>query len=342
MAGEGSSAMRRWRLGFAACLVALAAAVLALAPHLTDSAELVRLRNALLLDVAPETRFDWTPAERPADFQVERGPVDPRFAERAAALELGTLPSDWERALGIARHLLENRQGRVGRPIQSNLEETYARIRAEGEGYCGDYADVFSALAIAAGLEVRAWAFSFDGFGGRGHVFNEVWDRGSGQWRMIDVFHNLYATDAAGDPLSAQAFRRAMRADQAAVRLVTIEPAARPVFKYESKAREFYLRGLDEWYLWWGNNVFDYERAGLVQVLGPLSRSLEQLGGIAQGVHPRIRVLPDAANAEELAVMQRLKWRVHGALVTALVALVGALVCLGGWLRARRAVGGWT
>src|SRR3712207_6947241 len=49
-----------------------------------------------------------------------------------------------------------------------SLEPTYEVIRNTGRGYCGDYADVYTALALAAGLSVRSWAFSFDGFGGRG------------------------------------------------------------------------------------------------------------------------------------------------------------------------------
>lgn len=332
-----SARVRNWRRGFAAAAAAMLLAVLPLAPHLADSAELVRLRNALLLDEVAETRFDWTPAEVPADFRTEPGPVDPGFALRVAALDLAALSSDWERALALGRHLLANRQGPVGRPIQADLEQTYQRITRSGEGYCGDYADVFTALALAAGLEVRAWAFSFDGFGGRGHVFNEVWDGASREWRMIDVFHNLYATDEAGRPVSALAFRAAMRDGGEALRLETIEPAARPVFKYEEKAREFYLRGLDQWYLWWGNNVFAYDRAALVRVLGTVSRSLEQLGGIAQGEHPRIRVLPDAANEAEVAAMERLKRRLLACLAVLLVAFAAALVCLWGWRRARRA-----
>lgn len=329
-----SARMRNWRRGFIVSAAALLLAMLPLAPHLTDSAELVRLRNALLLDHVAETRFDWTPADMPADFRREPGPFNPRFDARVAALGLGALPSDWDRALALARHLLENRHGPVGRPIQSDLEQTYQRITRYGEGYCGDYADVFTALALAAGLDVRAWAFSFDGFGGRGHIFNEVWDDGSGEWRMIDVFHNLYMTDEAGRPVSAQAFRAAMRAGGADLVFETIEPDARPVFKYEEKAREFYERGLSQWYLWWGNNVFAYDRAPLVQAFGKVSRSLEQLGGIAQGEHPHIRVLPDPANAAQVAAMERLQKRLLASLVVGVVALLSALMCLWGWWRA--------
>jgi hypothetical protein len=319
---------------FFSSLLMLAAATL-VAPHLTDSAELVRMRNALLLD-ARESRFDWTPATRPNDFAQETGPIDPAFAHRVAALPIDPSSADWERALVIARHLLENRQGSVGGAIQSDLESTYVEIRGTGGGYCGDFADVFTAMALAAGLDVRSWAFSFDGFGGRGHIFNEVWDGESGQWRMIDVFHNYYMTDRDGGVLSAQAFRDHMRSDPDEVQLQIIEPAAKLVFVREDRARDFYHRGLDEWYLWWGNNVFTYDRAGLVRTLGRMSPSLEQIGGIVQGVHPQIRVLPDPANRRQLEALQGLGKRLWLALILGVVGVSGAVTCAVGWKRARK------
>lgn len=328
-------ARRLWQHAFLACAAAMALALASLAPWLSDSAERVRLRNALLLQASSGSDFDWTPAAVPADFALEQREADPRFQRRVAELGLDRLQGSWARALAIARHLLENRRERVGQPIQSDLEHTYQRIRASGEGYCGDYADVFSALALAAGLPVRSWAFSFDGFGGRGHIFNEVWDGEAGAWRMIDVFHNYYMTDGSGRPLSALAFRERLRRGAPDLRLALIEPAAKLVFKYEDRAWDFYRRGLDQWYLWWGNAVFSYDRAPLVRAFAPVSRSMEQLGGIAQGVHPRLRVLPDGANADELAALERLRRRLFIAGGVFLLALLGLAACAAGWWRAR-------
>jgi len=329
--------VRRWRRGFWAAVAVLMLAVGSLLPHASDSAELVRLRNALLLDAQPALA-DWTPERMPLDFARERHAPSPAFQARVDAMNLPALASDWERALAIARHLLAARHFSVGHPIQSDLERTYAVIRSTGQGYCGDYADVFAAMAIAAGLPVRSWAFSFDGFGGRGHVFNEIWDAQSGRWRMIDVFHNLYAANDDGTPVSALEFRAALLRDAGALRLVAIEPRAKPVFKYEDRARDFYRRGLGEWYLWWGNNVYTYDQAALVRTLGTVSRSLEQLGGIAQGVHPRIRVLAEVSNRPQVEAMQRLQRRLWITAALGIAAALAAMVCAWGWsASARRA-----
>jgi hypothetical protein len=328
--------VKRWRQACLTACAVFALAVLSLTPYLRDSAELVRLRNALLLDPVAETHFDWTPHRAPADFKQDPpGAATPAFAQRVAALDLAALPSDWDRALALARHLLANRQGRVGRAIQSDLEQTYQVIRRSGEGYCGDYADVYTALAVAAGLPVRSWAFSFDGFGGRGHIFNEVWDAPSGRWRMIDVFHNYVMYGPDGQPLSAREFRDLMRDRPGQVQFQTIEPAAKPVFRVEAKAREFYQRGLDEWYLWWGSAIYRYDDALLVRALGPLSRSLEQLGGIVQQVHPRIRVLVEDGNRARFDAMQRLQRRLRATAAVALLSLLVALYCAVRWWRMR-------
>lgn len=325
------------RRGLIACVLVALAALLSLAPYLRDSAELVRMRNALLMDAGPTTSFDWTPASMPADFAVERALPEPRFSARVQALRLEQLPNDWERALALGRHLLENRHKEMGTPIQSDLEQTYRVIRDTGKGYCGDYADVYTALALAAGLQVRSWAFSFDGFGGWGHIFNEVWDAQAGRWRMIDVFNNLYFVGADGAAMSALELHAALRQPGSALRLQPVEASALPGFKFEDKAREYFRRGANEWYLWWGNAVYSYDRAPLVRIAGGLSRSLEQLGGIAQGVHPRIRVLDDAGNERQRAAMQRLRLHVLAVLGIEMLALVGALALLLAARRARRA-----
>jgi hypothetical protein len=313
-----------------ACALVIAVSALSLLPYAGNSAELVRMRNALLIDFVQTSRFDWTPSTMPADFAVERALPSPQFSARVQALQLQQLPSDWERALALARHLLENRR-QLGQPIQSDLEKTYAAIRADGSGYCADYSDVYAALALAAGLQVRAWAFSFEGFGGRGHVFNEIWDAQASRWRMIDAFSGLYPVDDAGQPMSALEFRKLLLGG-AQVRMVEIDPKAAPVFWVEGRAQEYYMRGIHQWYLWWGNGVYTYDNALLVRALGPLSRSLEQLGAIVQRVHPRIRILAEPENQALVERMQRL--RLH--LMVLLVASVAAVLATAGLLLAHR------
>ena len=327
---------RSRRSGLMACALVGLVAITSVVPYASDSAEIVRLRNALVLDNVESTRFDWAPAAAPADFAMERAPASPAFRQRVRALGVDRPGNDWQRALAIGRHLLENRRSKVGDAIESDLEGTYRVIRATGGGYCGDYTRVYSAMALAAGLTVRSWAFSFDGFGGHGHVFNEVWDSQSASWRMIDVFHNYVVTAADGRPLSALEFRDAILHAEEFPRLVPIEPSTVPVFEYERKAREFYRRGMAEWYLWWGNQVFSYDNALLVRVFGPVSRALEQLGGIAQGVYPHIRVVVDDENRSLFRSMHWLKVHLLVALAAVIGAIVAAAVIVASGYRARR------
>lgn len=292
--------------GMLACILAMAVSVGSLLPYLGDSAELVRLRNALLIENQPAAA-DWSPETVPPDFKLQSGPPAAYFIEVVTALDLDAQASNWERALILADHLLEQRTGAVGGAIQSSLKETYRTIRSTGRGYCGDYADVFAAMAVTAGIPVRLWAFSFDGFGGSGHIFNEVWDERERRWKAIDPFHNYYFTGPDGQVLSALDFRSLMMADSSLPGFRPIAPEASPVFSQESRARAFYVDGLPEWYLWWGNNVFEYDNAFLVRLLAPLHRAMEQLGGFIQGRHPRIRVLPEARESSAYERMLELR-----------------------------------
>lgn len=321
--------------GVLACILAIAVSVGSLLPYLADPAELVRLRNALLIEDKP-TVIDWSPETVPRDFKLQSSPPADFFMDVVAALELDPQASNWERALVLAGHLLEDRTDQVGGAIQSSLEDTYRIIRGTGRGYCGDYADVFAAMALTAGIPVRLWAFSFDGFGGSGHVFNEVWDEQEGRWKAIDPFHNYYFTGTDGQVLSAMDFRSLMMIDPLLPGFLAIEPRAKAVFSEESRARAFYVDGLAEWYLWWGNNVFEYDHALLVRLLAPLHRAAEQLGGFIQGYHPRIRVLPVAR--ELVAYERMLSLRVQVMLAFWISLASGAvllLLVMQGWRQRR-------
>ena len=294
------------------------------------------MRNALLLDAGSAGPFDWSPATVPVDYMLERGPPDRRFVDVVDRLKLVTLPSDWDRAVAIGRHLLSSKQKLVGGPIKADLAETHRRIVDRGEGYCGDFVDVFTALALASGIPVRAWAFSFDGFGGHGHIFNEIWDAQAGRWMMIDVFNNYYVAGSDGAPLSALAFRAALQANATNLRMLPVDRDARPMFKYEERAWEFYRRGLAEWYLWWGNNIFSYDRALLVRTLSGVSRSLEQLGGIAQDVHPHIRVVATSDNQPQRDALRRLQLHLLVVLAVGVLAVCVLVMSLVGWARSGR------
>jgi hypothetical protein len=270
----------------------------------------------------------------PGDFKLERGAPDRMFATTVRKLDLAAVPSDWERALAIGRHLLSAVGPHSGGAIQSDLRTTYRRIVQNGQGYCGDFVDVFTGLALAAGIPVRAWAFSFDGFGGDGHIFNEIYDRDAGAWRMIDVFNNYYFVGGDGTPLSALAFREALQRG-VPLRIVPVSSSAPPRFKYEEKAWAYYQRGLPQWYQWWGNNVFSYDQTPVVRGFVRVSRSLEQLAAIAVGVHPQIRVLAEERNAQQRSAMHRLRWRL---LATALLFVVSVVLGIAYGVARRRAV----
>jgi hypothetical protein len=102
-------------------------------------------------------------------------------------------------------------------------------------------------------------------------------------------------------------------------------PEARPGYREEAKLREYYVRGVDQWYLWWGNNPFDYEHASAVRWLTPVARPLAQLGAIAQGVQPQAVALATEANADMRAAIGRLRWHLS---IVALSMLAGAVLLL--------------
>jgi hypothetical protein len=323
------SAGNRWR---SICLVATLVSVVLLgflAPHLSSSEGLVKLRNSLLIQ-PHALDHDWSPVAVPADFMLDQGAVPRSYTELIERHRLREAGGDWPTALAIARHLLSGGRRSSG-PIKADLKLTYERIVGAGAGYCGDYSDVFIALANAAGVFSRSWAFSFDGFGGHGHIFNEVWDSQARQWRMLDVHNNVRPEDMEGRPLSAVELRERLLAAQP-VRWLPIEPATRPGYRDEAKLVDYYRRGLPQWYLWWGTNVFEYDDARAVRVLAPLGRSLEQLGGIAADVHPGFRVLATPDNVDARAALSRLRWLLLVLPMTVVVAFVAGLL----WWRAAR------
>ena len=324
----------RWRNGFWGCLAVLLLCLLSLGPYLRSSTEVVRMRNALLLVDTEGHRFDWTPSAVPEDFMQERGAVDPMFVEAAKQLGLASMPSDWDKVLTISQHLLSNPQ-LVGSPIQSNLRDTYQRILKEGTGYCGDFTRVFMAFAIAAGIPVRAWAFSFDGFGGHGHIWPEIWNRQLQRWQLVDIFNNFYFYGPDGIPISAADFRQAVLAAPQSIHTALLSPGARPGYEHEDKLWAWYRQGLAEWYMIWGNNVFSYDLALRARNLGHFSRSMEQLEAIAIGVYPHVRLMVDEGNRGQAEALWRV--RMHLLLVgwLGLVSMLGALLCLIMWMRAR-------
>jgi hypothetical protein len=309
-------------LGVAAIVLPL----LSLLPYTLSGTEAARARNSLVLDDTADASIDWTPPQVPPGFLVDRGPADPVFIAVAQRLHLAELPTDWDRAVAISRHLLGSSPRLPGGAIQADLQTTYRRIVGGGYGYCVDFVQSFSAIAGAAGMPMRSWAFSFDGFGGHGHILPEIWNRQAGEWQVLDLFNNAYFT-IADKPLSAREFRAAMLAGRP-IRMHRLDPSARPGYIHEEKAWDYYRRGLPEWYLWWGNNPFSYDQAASVRMFSPVSRSLAQLGAILQGVHPHIHVLATPENRARIDALRQVRLHLWGVVVSVLVGLIVVAVTL--------------
>ena len=288
------------------------------------STEAVRLRNALILEVGTESDFEWTPKQVPAGFLWERREPLPQFAIDAKRVTGASDEGDWAKALSLAAMLVRN--ARRSEPVQADLSATYRAILEEGRGYCADYVDAYLALAHAAGLGARAWAFSFDGFGGHGHALVEVFDRSRQKWLFLDVFNNVHALDRESrEPLSAMEFRDFVLGRRDAP-LIQRNGPSRLGYRVETKLLDYYRKGANEWYLWWGNNVYSYEAQAAVRLTGYLSHSLGQLAAIAVGVHPRIKAMPIPDNRAQIDRMLSLRWSLF-VVAGAVAALCVLLAC---------------
>jgi hypothetical protein len=301
-------------------ILALLAVLLYLFLQMRKPTDAVRVRNAFLARPGEPSDFDWTPDRVPADFRVETDPPRPELVAivRGLALPEGA----WERATGLAAHLVEHAGSRG--PIQADPLTTYRRIR-EGYGYCADHVRAFLALAHAAGVFARQWAFSFDGFGGHGHTVVEIYDPRRRKWLFLDVHNNFHAVNpVTGEPLGALEFRAAVASPDRPVRIVKNGPG-RPGFVHEPKLFEYYRRGLDEWYLWWGNAVIAQAHRPWVKAAAGASRHLAHLLANVVGAVPRIRLCASDENAGRVRSLAALRTRVTVAAALMFV-LAGTLV----------------
>ena len=315
--------------GIAINLIALAALLALVLWWARRPTEAVRLRNALRLQPSRDEDFTWTPPHFPPGFAVERRAPSAEFRGIVASLALESAPGDWNKALAIAGHLTERAEDKG--PVRADPLTTYHAIR-NGYGYCADFVKVFLVLAHAAGLVARQWAFSFDGFGGHGHTVVEVFDHGRGRWLLLDVFNNFHVVDAASDePLGALEYRDALLGRRGAA-LMRRNGPGRPGYIHEHKAVDYYRRGVDQWYLIWGNAVDSYYAHPAVRWAGRFSRSLAHLAANLVGAQPHIRIYATPANAERVgrmfALRRRLQWTFFVGLML-LIALVVQLIAGG-------------
>ena len=305
-----------------ATLVALLAVVAYVLAQAYPSTEAVRLRNSLLIAPADVRVGQWTPDSMPPTFLTETMQVPASIAEAARRTIPDPLVPDLDKARALASHLMPHVKDRG--PIQrTDVEATYREIIDKGRGYCADIVDAYVALALAAGLPVRTWAFSFDGFGGYGHIVVEIFDGNARQWVMLDIYNNVMpVTGAVDSTMSAREFLQKFGEREGEIRFVPIGPG-RVAYSIDEKLRAYYRRGIDQWYLWEGNNVVSRGRANaLIAAVSRVSQPGAELAAIVTGHFPRIVPLPTSTNAVHIERMSSLRERLL------LAATIGSLLAL--------------
>ena len=214
---------------------------------------------------------------------------------------------DLAEALAIARYLKSGPPSN-GDAIHSNLRTTLQLILHGGRGYCSDYREAFTALAVAGGLPVVPWGMSFYNFTGDGHAFNEIYDFKLRHWVMIDSYNSLYFVDSkTGQPLSILELRKLLiHGAIADIRVKHIVPAAFG-FRSDQQALNYYSRGMNELFLIDGDNVFTYDGNPVTHFLLRISRALAQGYAIADGFYPAMLIYPTRTNAQAIALLMRLR-----------------------------------
>jgi hypothetical protein len=299
-------------------LLMLAPAAAWLSAFLVPASHAVRSRNAFLLRRGTPRDFDWRPDAVPAGFRLERAPAPRPITDAVRALEADKLGDDWQRALALQAMLIAHAR-RDGR-IAADLATTYRQIE-RGDGYCADYVRVYLAAAATAGVFCRQWAFSFDGFGGHGHTFVEIYDRDRARWKFLDVHNNVYAVTREGQaPLDALSLRRTLLVAPETIEFRQAAPG-RLGYPDGRKLLAYYVRGAREWILVFGNDVAARERSGLARWLAPISgRLAHRLGSSVTGVPPLVAIVTEE-NRVAIAKMEALRRRVIVA-----IALVAGLL----------------
>jgi hypothetical protein len=322
--------------GITATLVANLAVIAYVASQAYPSSEAVRLRNSLLIAPAHASVGMWTPENMPTTFLLEKMPPPALMTQAVQRLVPDPSVPNLEEARAIAGHLLTHVKD--SGPIQdSDVEATYKEIIEEGRGYCSDIVDAFTALALAGGIPVRSWAFSFDGFGGLGHVVVEVFSAELQRWVMLDVFNNVMpVTGSTDEPMSVREFVQRFRENEAEIRFVRIA-AGRVAYSLDEKLRAYYRRGTDQWYFWEGNNVLSRGRANaLITLAGQTSQAAAELAAIATGHYPRIVPLPTRTNAVHIERMFTLRKRLLTSMVVSCLLVVLLVVQVFAYLKGRR------
>jgi hypothetical protein len=306
---------------------------LVLAPTREASIDAVRIRNAMVAELGEPSQTDWSPSAVPANYNWERRAAPAFFANIAAEVVPPEVrqESALAKAVRLARHL--RLTSHHGNPIQANTRETYERIVSGQGGYCSDYTQAFNALALAAGLKVREWGFTWEDMA-NGHAFNEIWDPDLNKWVFVDAFTSFYVIDAAtAIPMGALEFRASLlgepgAGDAAVVPIVT----ERFGFKSTEKALDWYRRGVPQMFLLLGNNVFSYDANPVIRLTEPLPRSVEMLVAVLLGEHPRFLFVPPDSHPEVRDKVAQIRWQLAWLLAKlAVIAVLGVGLLIYVW-----------
>ena len=313
------------RKATALSLVALVVVTGSVLWHAFPSSEAVRLRNSLLIENAPVASLDWTPQNVPSDFKMETLPVPESMRSAARMVAAQTNGTDLDVARALTAHLMVYAIN-GGRINSFDVSETYKTIVTSGAGYCSDIIDSFIALAQADGIFVRPWAFSFDGFGGLGHIVVEIYDRQRGKWIMLDVFNDVLPLDRqSGQPLSVSEFRSAFMKNSENIVFSPIGPG-RQEFPIYKKLIEYYSAGIDQWYFWNGNNVFGRADNWIVKSAEVVGEEAAELASIAVQRFPGIVPIRSASNRNALQAMEYTRRFLMVAAIMDAVFMVGIVV----------------
>jgi len=302
--------MRKPLLALTVNVIAIISILFWLALQSSPASEMTRLRNALLFSVGTMGDFTWTPSQVPPDFQQEKTIVPKNIIQFQPAHE--ATGSQWQTTLTTIDRLRENT--RFGRAIQSNTEQALSLIINEGRGYCADYTQVINALSYHNKVFAREWGMSFDGYGGWGHAFSEFYIQEWQKWVFVDVYNGFYIQHKGSDqPLSVLEFRQLLA--NAPQEIEVIRTLGKFGFKDDQALVNYYLRGVDQFYLWWANDSLSYDEHPVILWAAQFGRPVEQLVAIIIGVHPKIKALPLAMNELMRAKMYRLKIKLLSAVV---------------------------
>jgi hypothetical protein len=301
---------------------------LVLASSREASIDAVRIRNAMVAELGEPAQTDWEPSAIPSIYHWEKL-APPAFFSRIVD---DVLPPETRQesalaqAVRLARHLRTT--SRPGAPIQANSLETYQKIVGGQGGYCSDYTQAFDALALAAGLKVREWGFTWEDMA-NGHAFNEIWDATLSKWVFIDPFVSFYVVDVAtGTPMSALEFRASLLDERGPGEARVIRIASdRFGFKTDQKALDWYRRGAPRMFLVLGNSVFSYDSNPVIRMTESFPRSIEMMVAILVGEHPRFLFVPTPSHPEVKEQVRKIRWELAWLAIE-----VGALLLLGGGL----------